>query len=151
MYLIHYSVQLQETFTIAILLSQPGTSTLLNDALMQNPTFGIFWLGMEDIYSYAANGGKNSSIPSATAFENNLDSILKSFTSEWSKRSDCKYSRFRKLPFLYLDFFRGITLTLNQADSLNQLTGLQLYFEGENGFFVEYPKGSGHYRQMRKR
>jgi len=130
--------------------SQPGSSTILNDAMMQNPTFGIFWLGMEDIFSYTSNGGKNSSIPSPSEFENNLDSILKSFAVNGAKGVIANIPDFESFPFYTVISSRGITLTLSQADSLNQLTGLQIYFEGENGFFVEYPKGSGSYRQMEK-
>jgi len=130
--------------------SQPGFSTLLNDALMQNPTFGIFWLGMEDIFSYAANGGKDITILAPPAFETILDSILKSFTAHGAKGVIANIPDLESFPFYTLISSRGITLTLSQADSLNQLTGLQIYFEGENGFFVEYPKASGNYRQMQK-
>ena len=79
--------------------AQPGTSTILNDALMQNPTFGIFWLGMEDIFSYAANGGKDSFIPSATEFENNLNSILKLFTANGAKGVIANIPDFESFPF----------------------------------------------------
>lgn len=130
--------------------SQPGASTLLNDAIVQHPTFGIFWIGMEDIFSYAANGGKDVSIPSSATFENNLDSILRSFTANGAKGVIANIPNLESFPFYTLISSRGITLTASQADSLNQLTGLQIYFEGENGFFVEYPKASGNYRQMQK-
>ncbi|MEO5570657.1 MAG: SGNH/GDSL hydrolase family protein [Bacteroidia bacterium] len=130
--------------------SQPGTSTLLNDALMQHPTFGIFWSGMEDIFSYVANGGKNSSIPSPAEFENNLDSILKAVTAGGAKGVIATIPGVESFPFYTLVSSRGITLTVNQADSLNLLVGSQLYYEGENGFFIEYPKSSGYYRQMQK-
>ncbi|HKR06236.1 MAG TPA: SGNH/GDSL hydrolase family protein [Bacteroidia bacterium] len=130
--------------------SEPDISTLLNDALRQHPTFGIFWLGMEDIFSYAAHGGKDVTIPASAAFETSLDSILKSFAANGAKGVIANIPDLESFPFYTLISSRGITLTLNQADSLNQLTGLQLYFEGENGFFVEYPKNSGYYRQMEK-
>jgi GDSL-like lipase/acylhydrolase family protein len=129
--------------------SQPGSSTLLNDALTQNPTFGIFWFGMEDIFAYAANGGKGVSIPSSAAFENNLDNILKSFTISGAKGVIANIPDLQSFPFYTLISPRQVMLTKVEADSLNLITLPNLFNEGENGFIIEFPKGSGFYRQMK--
>lgn len=37
--------------------SNPGTSTILGDAIAKNPTFFSFWLGNNDVLGYATTGG----------------------------------------------------------------------------------------------
>ncbi len=130
--------------------SSQGTSTLLNDAAMQNPTFIMLWLGMEDIFSFAQQGGKDVSITSLSVFESQIDSVLKTLTANGTKGVIANIPELESFPFYTLISPRGLTLSLTQADSLNQLTGLQLYNVGENGFFIEYPDNSGTYRQMGK-
>ncbi|MEP7169234.1 MAG: SGNH/GDSL hydrolase family protein [Bacteroidota bacterium] len=128
--------------------SQPGVSTLLNDALMQHPTFGIFWLGMEDIFLYAANGGKDIFIPPPAAFENNLDSILKTFTANGAKGVIANIPDLESFPFYTLVSPKQVILTKVQSDSLNLITSLNLFNEGENSFIMQYPKNLNKYRQM---
>lgn len=41
--------------------TNPGTSTVLGDALSKNPTFFTYWLGNNDILGYAAGGGADDS------------------------------------------------------------------------------------------
>ncbi|HEY0031015.1 MAG TPA: hypothetical protein VGC65_09675, partial [Bacteroidia bacterium] len=60
----------------ARIASDPGSSTLYEDAKQQNATFVTAWLGMEDIFNYAARGGTGAAIPSAASFSNYLDTIL---------------------------------------------------------------------------
>lgn len=50
--------------------SNPGTSTILSDALSASPTFFLFWLGLDDFFLYAAFGGDPTLAPinSAGAF-----------------------------------------------------------------------------------
>ena len=128
--------------------SAQGSSTLLRDAAMQNPTFVLLWLGMEDIFSFSQKGGKDVSITPVSVFESQLDSVLKTLTSNQAKGVIATIPDLESFPFYTLISSRGLMLSIAQADSLNQLTGLQLYNQGENGFFIEYPKNSGNYRQM---
>ncbi len=130
--------------------SAQGSSTLLHDAAIQNPTFVFLWLGMEDIFSFSQQGGKDISITPVSIFEAQLDSVLKTLTANQAKGVIATIPDLESFPFYTLISPRGLTLSLTQSDSLNQLTGLQLYNPGENGFFIEYPKNSGNYRQMGK-
>lgn len=43
--------------------SNPGTSTILNDAVAANPTFFMFWQGMDDYLLHAAFGGDPTKAP----------------------------------------------------------------------------------------
>lgn len=43
--------------------SNPGSSTIIGDAIVANPTFFMFWLGMDDYLLHAAYGGDASKAP----------------------------------------------------------------------------------------
>lgn len=42
--------------------SNPGTSTILGDALATKPTFFLFWGGSNDVLGYAVSGGSNDGL-----------------------------------------------------------------------------------------
>lgn len=128
----------------------PGNTTIIEQAKMRQPTFLILMPGMEDIYNYARNGGYNSVITPAASFQVYLDSLLKNLTANGAKGVIATIPALESFPFYTLVPPRGVTLSATQADSLNQLTGLQLFKEGENGFMIETPPNSGNYRQMGK-
>jgi hypothetical protein len=50
--------------------TNPGTSTILGDAIAKNPTFFSFWLGNNDVLGYATTGGSGAvALTDPTAFE----------------------------------------------------------------------------------
>ncbi|MEO8151266.1 MAG: SGNH/GDSL hydrolase family protein [Bacteroidia bacterium] len=128
--------------------SNPGVTSVAQDAQAANATFAIVWTGMEDIYNYARNGGSSNNISPSATFNLLLDSLLNMLTAKGANGVIATLPDLESFPFYTTVPPRGLDLTVAQADSLNQLTGLQLYNAGENGFFIEYPKGSGNYRQM---
>ncbi|MCS6974403.1 MAG: hypothetical protein NZM13_07955 [Cyclobacteriaceae bacterium] len=61
--------------------SNPGTSTILGDALATNPTFISFWVGNNDVLGYAVGGASNPAILTSVAtfsalFNGAMDAIL---------------------------------------------------------------------------
>lgn len=57
--------------------TNPGTSTLLGDALATSPSFFTYWLGNNDILQYAVGGGANeAAITSQQDFQNALQTHL---------------------------------------------------------------------------
>lgn len=63
--------------------SNPGTSTILGDALATNPTFVSFWVGNNDVLGYAVGGASNPSLLTSVAvfsalFNGAIDAILAS-------------------------------------------------------------------------
>ena len=42
--------------------SQPGVSTVLDDAIARNPSFVTFWVGKNDVLSYLGTGGVNDAL-----------------------------------------------------------------------------------------
>lgn len=129
--------------------SDPGNSTLYFDAKAQGATFITMWTGMEDIYEYARYGGYNVTIASSSTFSAYLDSLLSGLTSNGAKGVIANIPHLSSFPFYTLISPRGLELTQNKADSLNQLTGGIFNFqEGENGFVIADNNSSFGYRQM---
>lgn len=131
--------------------TNPGVVSMLDDAKKQNPTFSILWLGMEDIYEYARFGGFNISLATSIDFTARLDAILSALTVNQAKGVIANIPDYDNFPYYTYINPRSVELSKEMADSLNQATGGILNFtEGKNGFIIEYPFGSGYYRQMRE-
>lgn len=121
--------------------SNPGASTIYADAKAQNATFITAWLGMEDIYNFASNGGTGSVIPSVASFSAHLDTLLGGLTSNGAKGVIANIPDFRSFPFYTLVSWDNAVLVQSQVDSLNDLysnSGLtNIHFVvGRNGFVI---------------
>jgi hypothetical protein len=133
--------------------SNPGVSTLAEDAQKAKPTFVIGWLGMEDIYNYASAGGAGVELPSAETFAARLDSILKPMLASGAKGVLGNIPGFRHFPYFTTVKWDNADITQTQADSLNDiftLSGMTHIFfkQGRNGFVLEDASAFGGYRQM---
>ena len=121
--------------------SDPGTSTILQDALNLAPTFSLIWLGMEDIFGYASVGGHNKTIPGSSQFSSDLDVILAPLTSVGGKGAIANIPDLTSFPFYTLVAWNRAELDQNKADSLNdqyELGGIThiSFVEGNNGFVI---------------
>jgi len=135
--------------------SAPGISTVLGDAVNAQATFFTAWLGMEDIFEYARNGGEGVTIAPAATFSIYLDSILGSLTANGAKGVIANIPDFREFPYYTLIPWNGAELTLNKADSLNDIytvSGLtHIHFqEGKNPFVINDPNAPSGVRQIRR-
>jgi lysophospholipase L1-like esterase len=129
--------------------SDPGSSTVYIDAKAQNATFLTVWVGMEDIYEYARAGGYNTSIAPAATFSAYLDTLLSGLTANGAKGVIANIPSIKTFPFYTLIDPRGLELTQNKADSLNQLTGGIFNLQaGSNGFIIYDDNAPFDYRQM---
>ncbi|MEW6468058.1 MAG: SGNH/GDSL hydrolase family protein [Bacteroidota bacterium] len=128
-----------------------GSSKIYTDATAQNASFFILWIGMEDIYSYARNGGYAQTLLPSVQFSAYLDTLLGGLTAQGASGVIANIPDIATLPFFTTIPWNGLDLTQNKADSLNNLTGNLFNFaEGKNGFVIEYPSGSGNYRKMKE-
>lgn len=133
--------------------SNPGGSTVLSDAVSQNPTFFSLWAGMEDIYWYARTGGEGPSpwdiIGLTQYWYFNLDSILTPLTQNGAKGVIANIPDLTSFPFYTLIPWNGLELTQSQADSLNMITtGIFNFQEGKNGFVIADTSDASGYRKM---
>lgn len=129
-------------------------STSLNNAIQAaNPTFFAAWLGMEDVYRYARDGGYQQTLLSASDFEAYLDSIIKPLADNNAKGILMTIPDFRHFPAYSLIPANGAELTQQKADSLNDIyhpAGLTHinFTEGSNYFVMDDPGHPSGYRQM---
>ncbi len=133
-----------------------GSSTPSSELAAYNPSFVIAWLGVDDIFGYAASGGFNQTIPSAAEFKENLENILEDATSSGAKGVLATIPNPLKLPFFTLVAYNAVELEADDAEDLNGLytaagiTHIQ-FQEGFNSFVIEDfddPSGTGR-RQIR--
>jgi hypothetical protein len=123
----------------------PGVSTVSNE-LRNGPPVSFFtaWLGMENIYSFARNGGVGASMISASTFADHLDSIFAPLVASGAKGVIANIPDFRSFPYYTLIPWDAAELTQSKADSLNDiytvsgLTHIQFH-EGANGFVINDP------------
>jgi hypothetical protein len=134
--------------------SNPGVSTIYDDAVAQYPTFTIAWLGMEDIYNYAAKGGAGA-ISSSTSFSASVDILLKNLTANGvNKGVIANIPELKSFPYYTTIKWNSLEITQTQADSLNNfyniLSGMpQIHFvAGKNGFIINDANSTGGYRQL---
>ena len=122
--------------------SNPGLSTAIEDARNSNATFFSAWLGLEDIYEYARQGGATGSIATPTSFSNSIDSILVTLLHNGAKGVIANIPDFRSFPFYTLVAYNAAKLTQGKADTLNDiyatagLTNIN-FVQGNNGFVIE--------------
>ena len=131
----------------------PGTSTMLSELIDYNPSFLIAWLGMEDIYTYALNGGYGDAIPSAASFENTMDSILSIMSANGTKGVLANIPSIEDLPYFNLIPYNNANLTEDQADQLNTFYSAAganhiSFSEGPNPFVMEDPDAPNGLRQI---
>lgn len=130
-----------------------GSSTVYTDARNLNPTFFSAWLGMEDIYEYARNGGYRKTIAPSAVFASYLDTLLGTLTRNGAKGVIATIPDFRVFPFYTLVPYNGAALNQNKADSLNTLYASALitnihFVAGNNAFVIQDSSVSTLYRQL---
>ena len=65
--------------------SQPGTSSVLSQALAAKPTIFTYWLGANDVLEYAVNGGTKKTITKQPDFQRALTQSLGALTHKGAK------------------------------------------------------------------
>ncbi|MBN4062225.1 hypothetical protein JYU20_03400 [Bacteroidales bacterium AH-315-I05] len=133
--------------------TSPGNSTVAEDALAQNPTFGLFWAGMEDIFEYARFGGRGQTLLSSSEFSNYLDSLISPFIANGAKGAIANIPDLENFPYYTLVEYNRAELSLGQADSLNEqyeVGGADhiVFAEGKNAFVISDTSHVMGFRQM---
>jgi lysophospholipase L1-like esterase len=108
-----------------------ATSTVLGDALSQNPTFFSLWIGGNDELGYATAGGDatvNPLTPTAT-FDGVYNSIISQLTTGGRKGVIANLPYVTTLPYFYVIKYNQLTqdnLTVGGVNQVNALNA-QLY------------------------
>lgn len=125
--------------------SNPGTSTVVGDALAQNPTFFTLWIGNNDALLYAVGGGNESgdSITGPVYFNSYLGSILTALQTSNAKGAIANIPNITSLPYFTTVPYNGLALTdpTQVADLNAAYNGTGITFQlGANPFVI---KGAG--------
>lgn len=127
----------------------PGVLSPLDELSAYNPTFSLIWLGMDDIYNYAINGGDTTEIPSAADFKANMKLILDEIAGNNGQGVLVNIPSIEDLPFFTLVDYDAPDLDSANAATLTNLNDLEGYThitfkEGNNPFVIfdsSHPSG----------
>ncbi len=128
--------------------SQPGVSTVLQDAQRINASFAVLQVGMDDIYNWAQQGGSPMAlpIPASAIFENKLESLLQALQKAGMHNGViCTIPAISCLPYYSTLPPMGVQLDTAQAAQLNALYGyssILKFRSGKNGFVAESAVGT---------
>ncbi len=133
----------------------PGVSSLLSEAVSQNPTFFTLLIGQEDIYDYARNGGDEMiilQITSVAIFNNEVDQIINTLVFENADGAIANIPDPIDIPFFNTIPYDGLILTAAQAQNLNliYLTDTSIQFqEGRNPYLVKDAATQSGFRHLK--
>jgi len=131
------------------------TSTVIGDALSNEPTFFTLWIGNNDVLNYALAGGidqgnQDLAITPVAIFEAALDTIVESLTANGADGVIASVPDLTEIPFFSAIPYNGLVLTQAQADSLNLVSPAGIsYTAGANPFVVYTGNTGGPIRQLR--
>lgn len=135
--------------------SNETNSSILGDALAQNPTFFTLMLGDDDILAYAKSGGTNGGIPGANgpagnAFNGSLIEVITSLAANGAKGAIANIPNVLNYPYFNTIPYNGLTLEASDLTTLNLLYdsyGIS-FVEGENPFVIYDPGAPNGLRKM---
>lgn len=132
----------------------PGSSTILSDAVAQNPTFFSFWVGLEDLLGFTLNGGDNSDSVTSLAYYNyNIDNIVNSLSSTAQQGVIANIPDPSEFPYCTTVPYNGLVLTSAQATELNSIFASidnTIHFAaGNNAFIIADASRPSNMRQIK--
>ncbi|MFN8155184.1 MAG: SGNH/GDSL hydrolase family protein [Bacteroidia bacterium] len=124
------------------------SSTVIGDALLNEPTFFTLWIGNSDVLNFATIGGLNIGNPDyeitpVPTFEAALDTIVESLTSNGAEGVIANIPDVTELPFFSTIPYNGLALTQAQADSLNLVAPVGITYQAGANPFVVYSGATG--------
>lgn len=102
--------------------TNPGTSTILGDAIAKNPTFFSFWLGNNDVLGYATTGGSGAvGLTDPIAFEGQYATAINALLAvdADTKGIVATIPDVTTIPFFTTVKYNGIPLDEATAGALN--------------------------------
>jgi hypothetical protein len=126
------------------------TTTILGDALAQNPTFFTLWIGNNDVLGYATSGGMGDTITGQATYGYVINTLLTALTSNGAKGAIANIPDVTDIPFFTTIPPNGYVVTQSQADTLNMfLGGFGFHYNaGPNYFIISDPGSALGFRQM---
>jgi len=130
--------------------SSPGVSTIMEDAMLNNPTFFTLWAGNNDVLSFATSGGVNP-ITDQAGFDGALGAVVQTLTSGGAKGVLANIPDVTSIPFFTTVPYNALVLTAEQAAGLNgafaQLPDIN-FVEGPNAMLTVDSTAAGGMRHL---
>ncbi len=100
----------------------PGSSTVLEEATAQNPTFFTCWIGGNDVLGYALSGGSSDSITDPALLQMAISGILQGMTANGAKGAIANIPDVLSIPYVqYMNTqlpYNGLIMGAEQAAGL---------------------------------
>lgn len=98
-----------------------ATTSVLQDAMAQNPTFFSLWIGNNDVLGYAMSGGDGSNpITSETLFTQAYATLAKTLTSKGAKGVVANLPNVTSIPFFTTVPYNPVPMDATNVTALNQ-------------------------------
>ncbi|MHA6726578.1 SGNH/GDSL hydrolase family protein [Chryseobacterium sp. A301] len=98
-----------------------ATTTVLGDAMAQNPTFFSLWIGNNDVLGYATSGGDGSNpITDIALFTQAYNGLVATLTSQGAKGVVANLPNVTAIPFFTTVPYNPVPLDAASATALNQ-------------------------------
>ncbi|MDA3866561.1 MAG: SGNH/GDSL hydrolase family protein [Salinivirgaceae bacterium] len=106
------------------------TITILEEAMVQDPTFIVTWIGNNDVLGYATSGGANPAKPitDAATFAGALDLVVQTLSANGAKGVLCNIPDVAATP--YFTTVPGYALVLNAAQATQLNAAYSNYNQG---------------------
>ena len=121
--------------------SNINASSIINDAINQNPTFFSLMIGGDDVMAYALAGGFSDTITTTARFSTHIDSVIYYLTKNGAKGVIANIPSLNSIPYFTTIAYNALTLDSAKAASLNQFyfsLDPNIHFNaGANAFIVE--------------
>ncbi len=130
--------------------SAPGTSTVIGDALLNQPTFFTYWAGIYDVLDYAINGGigntdglSSGDITNVTAFTQAFKGAMALIVVQADKGALANIPDVTAFPYFNTIAYNNLTLSADQASTLN--AAYTAYNQGATAYglaTIEFKEGA---------
>lgn len=102
--------------------SNPGSSTILEDAISANPTFFSLWIGNNDVLGYALSGATNNAIfTGPTEFQQRFEGVIGTLMTETqAKGVVASIPQVLAIPFFRAVPYNAVPLDQTTAEQVNQ-------------------------------
>lgn len=100
--------------------TNPGTSTILGDAIATDPTFFTLWIGSNDVLGYAITGGDGSvPLTDAGTFQTYYGQVLGQLAATGSKGVAINIPPVLLIPYFRAVPYNPVPLDASQVEALN--------------------------------
>ncbi len=120
-----------------------NTASIMDDAMLVDPTFFMLWTGDRDVLGYAQQGAvqglNQANITGASSFRNALQTTVTKLKARGAKGVIANIPSIESLPYFTTIPYNSIELTQEEADQLNiiYLTYSNIRFKaGKNPFVI---------------